>query len=419
VTGPSRAAAHAVLGLLRGGRLSLRESWTGREFMFGPATAPLRGEIVVHDSRFYGRLVRDRSIGLGETYAEGMWDSPDLVAVLRIAARDMRRSNRLLRTTRRVTRPLRRVRRDERRNTLAGARRNVAAHYDLGNELFETFLDRDAMLYSCALFEHNDDTLEQAQLAKLERICRSLELGPEIHLLEIGTGWGGLAVHAAARYGCRVTTTTISRDQRAYATARIRRAGLEDRITVIGADYRELKGRFHRLVSIEMIEAVGWQYFDLFFERCAKLLEPDGLMFLQAICVDDRAFEAEKDAKSFANTVIFPGGCLPSVERIARCLAARTDMRPVWLEDISPSYALTLRAWRERFASAEQQLDALGYDHRFRRLWEFYFSVSEAGFRETRIMDVQMLLAKPEWRRQIPLRVPGVGTPTSEGVSHA
>ncbi len=253
---------------------------------------------------------------------------------------------------RRIGQPLRRLRPDAFRNTVAGARRNIAAHYDLGNALFETFLDRDAMMYSCALYVSEHDSLEQAQRAKLERICRSLELGPDTHLLEIGTGWGGLAVHAATHYGCRVTTTTISREQRAYAAARIRRAGLDGLVRVIGQDYRELEGRFDRLASIEMIEAVGWEYFDLFFRRCSQLLVPDGLMFLQAICIDDHAYEAEKDAPNFSNRMIFPGGCLPSLEAIARCLASQTDMRTVWLEDISPSYALTLRAWRERFLAA-------------------------------------------------------------------
>jgi cyclopropane-fatty-acyl-phospholipid synthase len=294
-----------------------------------------------------------------------------------------------------IGRPLSRLRPDPLSNSVAGARRNIAAHYDLGNRLFELFLDRDAMLYSCALYENPDASLEQAQRAKLERICRSLELGPHTHLLEIGGGWGGLAIHAASRYGCRVTTTTISHEQRAYADARIRRAGLDGLVRVIGQDYRELTGRYDRLVSIEMIEAVGWQYFDLFFRRCAELLVPDGLMFLQAICIDDHAYEAEKATPSVANRLIFPGGCLPSLEVISRCLATQTDMRTVWVEDISASYELTLRAWRERFLAAERQLEELGYDRRFRRLWEMYLAMSEAGFREGRIKDVQLLCAKP------------------------
>jgi cyclopropane-fatty-acyl-phospholipid synthase len=198
-----------------------------------------------------------------------------------------------------------------------------------------------------------------------------------------------------------VTTATISREQSDFAESRVRAAGLERRVTVLGADYRALRGRFDRLASIEMIEAVGWEYFDLFFRRCSELLEPSGLMFLQAICIDDRAYEAEKATRSFANQLIFPGGCLPSVERIHRCLASQTDMRDVWLEDISASYALTLHIWRERFLAASARLQELGYDRRFRRLWELYFAISEAGFLEGRLTDVQMLCAKREWTGRV------------------
>jgi cyclopropane-fatty-acyl-phospholipid synthase len=304
-------------------------------------------------------------------------------------------------------------------NTRRGARRNIAAHYDLGNEMFELFLDREWMMYSSALFERADATLEEAQRARLERICRSLELGPDRHLLEIGTGWGGLALYAASRYGCRVTTTTISREQREYAEGRIRAAGLESRVRVLGADYRELTGSYDRLASIEMIEAVGWEYFDAFFERCSALLAPDGLMFLQAIAIDDRAYEAEKTSQSFSNTLIFPGGCLPSLGAIQRSVIRRTDMRPVWLEDIASSYVLTLRHWRQRFLAASEQLAELGYEERFRALWEMYFAISEAGFREARLRDLQLLYAKPAWSNGSPRSLPaGLGA-RARGGSHS
>jgi cyclopropane-fatty-acyl-phospholipid synthase len=260
------------------------------------------------------------------------------------------------------------------------------------------FLDREAMMYSSALFERPDATLEEAQLARMERVCRKLELVGDDHLLEIGTGWGGMAAFAASRYGCRVTTTTISREQREYAEARVRAQGLEDRVTVLGADYRELGGRYDKLVSLEMIEAVGWQYFDTFFRRCSELLEPHGLFFLQAIVIDDRAYEAEKSTRSFATELIFPGGCLPSLEVIQRCLAHETDLRTAWLDDISSSYVLTLREWRRRFVAATDRLEELGYDERFRRLWTLWLALSEAGFAEARIRDVQLLAAKPGWR---------------------
>jgi cyclopropane-fatty-acyl-phospholipid synthase len=396
----ARAAVHAVLGRVRSGRVELGEG--GAVVGFGPPGASLRARIDVHDPGFYDALARRRSVGLGESYAEGLWDADDLVELLRIGAREMRRLDGVRGRIAPLARPLHRLGGLRLLNTRRGARRNIAAHYDVGNEMFETFLDDEAMMYSSACFAAADESLETAQERKLERICRGLELTAADHLLEIGTGWGGLAVHAAGRYGCRVTTTTISREQREYARARVRDAGLDELVTVLGADYRDLEGHFDKLVSIEMIEAVGWQYFDVFFRRCSELLEPDGLMFLQAICVDDRAYEAEKATRSFSKSVIFPGGCLPSVEVIHRCLAAHTDMRPIWLEDISPSYAKTLRAWRDRFAAAAPRLTQLGYDERFRRLWEFYFSISEAGFREGRLADVQMLTAKPRHTGSVP-----------------
>lgn len=409
----SRRLVHSLLRRVAAGQITLRESYSAETATLGRAVTAisppngahelgeLSAELVVHDHRFYSMLAKDRSAGLGEAYAQGLWDSPDLVSLFRIAAREIGRADRVRRRLVPFMRPVQRLRMLPLLNTRGGAERNIAAHYDLGNDLFELFLDREAMMYSSAYFEHESVSLEAAQQAKIERVCRGLELRPNDHLLEIGTGWGGLAIHAASNYGCRVTTTTISREQREYAEARVRAAGLEGQITLLDADYRDLEGRFDKLVSIEMIEAVGWEYFDLYFQRCSELLAPHGLFFLQAICIDDRAFEAAKSARTFANQLIFPGGCLPSVETIARRIARDTDMRTIWLEDISPSYALTLAAWRKRLLAASDRLEELGYDERFRRLWEMYFSISEAGFREARIMDVQMLFAKPGWRDRV------------------
>lgn len=393
----ARRGAHSLLGRVRAGRLTLLEDWSGERVSFGRDDTGLRATVTVRSPRLYGMLVSGRSIALGESYADGVWDVDDLVALFRIAARELRRSDRLRGRLAPLLRPVQRLGALAVRNSRRGARRNIAAHYDLGNEMFELFLDDDWMMYSSAFFERPEASLEEAQGTKLKRICDGLELGPDHHLLEIGTGWGGLAVYAASRYGCRVTTTTISRQQREYAQARIRAAGLEDRVRVLGIDYRDLAGRYDRLASIEMIEAVGWEYLDTFFERCSALLAPHGLMFLQAITIDDRAYEAEKTARSFANTMIFPGGCLPSLGAMQGSIARRTDMRPVFLEEISPSYALTLRHWRERFTAASGQLAELGYDERFRRLWETYFSMSEAGFLEARLRDLQLVCAKPEW----------------------
>ena len=393
----ARGAVHALLRRVRSGRLVLQEAWSDGQFAFGPDDGELRTTVVVHSPDVYRLLVRERSVGLGQAYADGLWDTDDIVTLFRIGAREIGRSDRIRGRLAPLSSPLQRLATLPVLNTRRGARRNIAAHYDLGNEMFELFLDREWMMYSSALFERPDATLEEAQRAKLERICEALELRSDQHLLEVGTGWGGLALYAASRYGCRVTTTTISRAQREYAEGRIRAAGLEERVQVLGADYRELTGRYDRLASIEMIEAVGWEYFDSFFERCSALLEPNGLMFLQAISIDDRAYEGEKRARTFSNTLIFPGGCLPSLSAMQRSVARRTDMRPVRLEDIGSSYVLTLRHWRGRFMAASKQLAELGYDERFRRLWEMYFAISEAGFHEARLRDLQLVYAKPAW----------------------
>jgi cyclopropane-fatty-acyl-phospholipid synthase len=387
----ARVAVSRVLERLRTGRIEVVED--GRTRAFGPADAELRATVTVHDPVAWRGPLRG-SLGLGETYVDGLWETDDLVSLIRIAARELQRPGRLRNSIVRPRGLLHRARRLVPENSRRGARENIAAHYDLGNDLFAAFLD-EQMMYSCAWFPDEGADLEQAQVAKLDRICERLQLGRGDHLLEIGTGWGGLAVHAARERGCRVTTTTISREQHALARRRVQEAGLDERVTVLLEDYRDLDGRFDKLVSVEMIEAVGWQHFDEFFSRCDSLLTPDGLMLLQAITIDDRMYEAEKGARSFANTHVFPGGCLPSNGLIADCLARVTSMRPVWTEDITAHYPPTLAAWRERFLGAWDQLRARGYDDRFRRLWTFYLSSSEAGFRERRIADVQTLFAKP------------------------
>jgi cyclopropane-fatty-acyl-phospholipid synthase len=313
---------------------------------------------------------------------------------VRIAARNMHPLDRWRRRLYPLLAPLQRTLWRVPRNSRRRSRRHISAHYDLGNDLFALYLD-ESMMYSSAVFPDAQASLAEGQQHRLERICRALELGPDDHLLEIGTGWGAMAAYAAANYGCRVTTTTISHEQREGALRRIRDAGVEDQVTVLLDDYRDLRGRYTKLVSLEMIEAVGWQYFDLFFHRCSELLEPDGLFFLQAIVIDDRLYEVEKGARSFSNTLIFPGGCLPSVESIERCIAAETDMSMVWLEEIGAHYARTLQLWRERFIANTDLAAELGYDEPFRRLWTLWLAMSEAGFRERRLRDVQVLFAKP------------------------
>ncbi len=387
----ARAGVGTVLGRLREGRIDVVEG--ARERSFGPADAELRATVTINDPAAWRDPLRG-SVGLGEGYVDGRWETDDLVALIRIAARELEGMDGVRGLVARPRALWHRAHRLVPENTRSGSRRNISAHYDLGNDLFAAFLD-ERMMYSCAYFADDTVSLEGAQLAKLDRICDRLRLGPDNHLLEIGTGWGGMAIHAARRSGCRVTTTTISREQYELAQRRVLEAGLEDQVTVLLEDYRDLEGRFDRLVSVEMIEAVGWQYFDDFFRRCDELLSEDGLMLLQAITIDDRIYELEKGARSFANTHVFPGGCLPSEGMIASCLERVTSMKQVWRDDITAHYPPTLAEWRRRFFTAWERLRSRGYDERFQRLWDFYLSSSEAGFRERRIGDVQTLFAKP------------------------
>jgi cyclopropane-fatty-acyl-phospholipid synthase len=390
----ARAAVGAVLSRTKGGEIEVVEG--GRSRVYGEPT-DLHATVRINDPAAW-RGPLHGSVGLGEAYVDGLWETDDLVALIQIGARSLAGQYRGVTAAISKGRSgLHRLRGLVPENTRGNARVNISAHYDLGNDLFAAFLD-PTMMYSCAYFPREGADLEEAQLAKLDRICERLQLGPDNHLLEIGTGWGGMAIHAAGTTGCRVTTTTISRAQHELATERVRAAGLGDRITVLLEDYRDLEGTFDRLVSVEMIEAVGWQYFDDYFRACDRLLADDGLFLLQAITVDDRLYELEKASRTFANTHIFPGGCLPSLKRIADSVGTVTEMREIWLDDITAHYPPTLAMWRERFFSAWDKLRAHGYDERFRRLWDFYLSSSEAGFRERRISDVQVLFAKPYFR---------------------
>ena len=386
-----RVAATVLLRLIRVGSLAIVEAGGRRTFGVGAPAATIH----VRDPRFWPMLMRG-SRGLAESYAQGLWDSPDLVAVIRLAARNAVLIDRVRAVTAPLWKPRQRLREATQRRTRARSRRDIAAHYDLGNELFARMLD-PTMMYSCALFERPGMTLEEASVAKLDRVCEQLQIGPGDRVLEIGTGWGGFALHAAATRGCRVVTTTISAEQHDYAVQRVREAGLQDRVTVMMRDYRDLRGKFDKLVSIEMIEAVGWQQIGHFFSRCSDILTPHGAMLLQAITIDDRAYEVEKASKSFIKEYIFPGGCLPSTEVIMREVARRTNLQAVGLQDITASYVETLRRWRHNFASHSHELAGLGYDERFQRIWNLYLAYCEGGFAERRIRDVQLLLAKPLW----------------------
>jgi cyclopropane-fatty-acyl-phospholipid synthase len=402
IEGACRRLALRILSGIDHGRLDLIEPPSNGlgsrapshlRLSFGEPDADLSATVEIHSPRFY-RAMLGGSAGLGEAYRDGVWDCDDLVALARIAARNMAPLDRWRRRLHPILVPFQRTLWRVPRNNRGASRKHISAHYDLGNDLFALYLD-ESMMYSSAVFPSPEATLAEAQEHRLERICQALELGPDDHLLEIGTGWGAMAAYAASRYGCRVTTTTISREQREGALRRIQDAGVEDRVRLLLDDYRELDGRYSKVVSLEMIEAVGWQYFDHFFRRCSELLEPDGLFFLQAIVIDDRLYEVEKAARSFSNALIFPGGCLPSVEVIERCVARETDMSMVWLEEIGAHYARTLELWRERFIANTDLAAELGYDEPFRRLWTLWLAMSEAGFRERRLRDVQVLFAKP------------------------
>jgi cyclopropane-fatty-acyl-phospholipid synthase len=298
----------------------------------------------------------------------------------------------------RLLSPLHRIAHLLRRNTASGSRRNISAHYDLGNDFFSLFLD-ETMAYSCAIFSRADSSLYEASVTKFDRICRKLELTADDHVLEIGSGWGGFAIHAAQRYGCRVTTTTISPRQHEFTRRQVEAAGLGERVTVLCEDYRALTGSYDKLVSIEMIEAVGHEYFDTYFRVCSDRLKPDGMMLLQAIVIPDQRYDRYRRSADFIQRYIFPGGCLPSIGAICRSLGRATDLRLFHLEDITPHYAETLAQWRQRFGANLDRIGKLGFSEDFLRTWEFYFCYCEGGFRERVIGDVQVLLTKPACRR--------------------
>ena len=371
----------------------------GEAFHFGTTDDPTQAhaEVHVHDRTLYRMMLSGGSIASGEAYMQGLWTSPNLVAVMQLFSANLPTLEML---EARQSWPVRlglKLSHALKRNTHSGSRKNISAHYDLGNDFFRLFLD-PTMMYSAALFETDRTGLDAASVAKLDELCRQLELDSGDHLLEIGTGWGGLAIHAASNYGCRVTTTTISKEQYEYARARVRAAGLEDRVTVLCEDYRKLEGSFDKLVSVEMIEAVGHDFYSSYFSRCSQLLKPNGKMVIQAITIADQRYEAARKSVDFIQRYIFPGGSLPSVAVIADHLARDTDMQMVHLRDITRDYALTLAHWRERFLAAQAAVRQLGFDQTFVRMWEFYLAYCEGGFRERIIGTVQLAFAKPGYR---------------------
>jgi cyclopropane-fatty-acyl-phospholipid synthase len=361
---------------------------------FGDPSSSRRASVRLNDERAFRRVLFGGDIGFGEAYMDGAWSTDDLVALLRLAIRNLalfEDRNRLLSAISRWRDLLSHRRKP---NSRRGSRANIRAHYDLGNEFYRLFLDA-SMAYSCAIFRSADDPLEAAQQEKFDRICRKLRLVPSDRVLEIGTGWGGFAVWAATRYGCRVTTTTISAEQHAYAADLFARLGLgPDRIELRFEDYRDLKGRFDRIVSIEMFEAVGLEHYDAFFGQCDRLLAPHGTMLLQAITVTDQRFERYRATPDWIQKYIFPGGELASVGAILESLGRATSLALYDLEEIGAHYARTLHEWRRRFMASLDRVRALGFDDPFIRMWEYYLASCEAAFLERQIGDVQMLLTK-------------------------
>ncbi|CAM3811484.1 cyclopropane-fatty-acyl-phospholipid synthase family protein [Vreelandella rituensis] len=361
---------------------------------------PLEAKVVILNSRAWKRMALGGTVGAAESYMDGDWDTDDLVVLVRLFAANLEHVNGTMENgSARLARWLLGAAYRFQRNSRDGAKRNIAAHYDLGNDLFSTFLDREHWMYSSAVFPSPEASLEQASTYKLDLMLEKLDVRPEHHLLEIGTGWGGLAIHAAKTRGCHVTTTTISEAQHAHTAKRIREEGLESRITLLKQDYRELDGHYDRLISVEMIEAVGHHYLDTYLAKLDSLLKPDGIAMLQAITIRDQRFEAAKREMDFIKRYIFPGGFLPSHHAILDSIRRKTSFNLLALDEIGTHYARTLREWRKRFEASLEQVQKMGYDERFIRMWRYYLCYCEGGFLERSIGTCHVLMAKPGAKR--------------------
>lgn len=395
----ARKCLFRIMRRLKYGQIIVQEG--PLRYTFGQASDahPLEAVITVHHPRFYGKAVLGGSIGTAEAYMNGLWSADNLTTALRIMALNRESFELLDKGWSKVSVPFHRFWHFLRKNTRSGSRKNIVAHYDLGNDFYRLFLD-ETLTYSCGIFDCEDDSMQEASLAKYDRICRKLELGPQDDVIEIGSGWGGFAIYAAQNFGCRVTTTTISDRQFNLAQQRIADSGVADRIDLVKKDYRDLKGKYSKLVSIEMIEAVGHQFLNSYFRACSQLLKPDGMMLLQAITIADQMYERHKHSVDFIKRYIFPGSCIPSIAAMTSSIARVTDLRLFHLEDITPHYAKTLACWRKQFFDNIDRVKKLKYPEAFIRMWDFYLSYCEAGFAERYIGDVQMLFTKPLCRRE-------------------
>ncbi|MBL4276795.1 class I SAM-dependent methyltransferase [Vibrio fluvialis] len=393
----ARSVALKSLQLIKIGSLTIEEAYDGHDvtvehFGFAHEGQPQAHIRVTHPG-FYGRVLKGGSIAAAEAYMDGWWDSPNLTAVTELMARNLRALDQLEAQSSFVTRAMNKVGHWLKRNSIVRAKQNIEAHYDLGNDLYQTFLD-ERMLYSSALYLSTSDSLEQAQIQKMDRLCQQLQLTENDHVIEIGTGWGAMAIYMAQHYGCKVTTTTISEEQFAYADAEIARLGLEEQITLLKQDYRLLEGQFDKLVSIEMIEAVGKAYLQSYIEKCQSLLKPGGLMAIQAITIADQRYDYYSNNVDFIQKYIFPGGFLPSITVLTQMATRHTDFIVRDVFDIGMDYAKTLADWRLRFEAALNTVQALGYDERFVRMWRYYLCYCEGGFNARTISTIHMTLQR-------------------------
>ena len=363
------------------------------KFSFGDTGSELRVNVQVHSQEFYVMTGSGGAMGIAEAYILGYWTSDDVVMLMRIILKNRSILLSLNDGFAKILSPINKLIHRSRQNTLKGSKENILAHYDLSNDFYKLWLD-PTMTYSCAYFKDTNTTLEDASIEKLDRMCRKLNLSEKDNILEVGTGWGSFSIHAAKNYGCSITTTTISDAQYEYAKARVVEEGLESKINVINKDYRKLDGQYDKIVSIEMIEAVGYEYISEYFRKLSSLLKPDGLMALQGITYNDQNFDTYKDSVDFIKKYIFPGSCLISISQIIDVIKNKTDLSMIDMEDITRHYAETLNKWRKNFMSVLPEVKEMGYSKAFINMWEFYFLYCEAGFLERNIGDVQLVFAK-------------------------
>jgi cyclopropane-fatty-acyl-phospholipid synthase len=386
---------------LKHGELIIEDE-SGSEFTtksFGDSASQLSVRVTVHRSRFYSRTLFGGSIGNAESYIDGDWNTENLSDLVRLFVLNRDLLEGIDNGLGSLLRPVQKYFHGLRKNTEEGARENIRSHYDIGNDFFKLFLD-ETMMYSCAFFENKQTPLYEASVKKIDTILSKLNLKPSDHLIEIGTGWGSLAIYAAKNYGCKVTTTTISQEQFDYAVEKVKEAGVQDLVTILFEDYRKLQGTFDALVSVEMIEAVGLDNLDTYFEKCSSLVKPSGIMAIQAITIRDQFYASAKKSVDFIQRHIFPGSGIPSVHAMMNSITKKTDLALIHQEDFSEDYAETLKHWSERLDKNQDQITKLGYPDFLHRLWQFYFAYCEGGFRERAIGLSQLVFSKPLHRQK-------------------